>query len=95
MRTIELSKWFKKDCKRAKADPRHAQDVRTLYKAVALLLAEDKPLPRNYRDHAFIGNWNGYRECHLKPDLLLVYKTADPGILRIARLGSHSDIFGR
>lgn len=93
MRMIELSKSFKKDYKRTKANPRHAQDMRALYEAVALLLAEDKPLPENCRDHALVGEWEGYRECHLKPDLLLIYKTDEPGILRIARLGSHSDLF--
>jgi mRNA-degrading endonuclease YafQ of YafQ-DinJ toxin-antitoxin module len=45
MRTIDLSTAFKRDYKRAKANPRHAQDVRALYEGAALLLAEDKPLP--------------------------------------------------
>ena len=95
MRTIDLSRAFRRDYKRARANPHHAHDVRTLYEDVALLLAEDKPLPESYRDHALIGNWKGYRECHLKPDLLLIYKTEEPEILRIARLGSHSELFRR
>ncbi len=94
MRKIELFATFKKDYKRAKANPRHAQDVRALYQATVLLLVEDKPLPESYRDHALVGNWKGYRECHLKSDLLLIYRTQEPGILRIARLGSHSELFG-
>ena len=93
MRTIDLSTAFKKDYKRIKANPRHAQDVRTLYETVTTLLAEDTPLPEGYRDHVLVGNWKGYRECHLKPDLLLIYRTEEPGILRIARLGSHSELF--
>jgi addiction module RelE/StbE family toxin len=40
------------------------------------------------------GNWTGYRECHIKPDLLLIYKKPNPNVLRLARLGSHSDLFG-
>lgn len=95
MRTIDLSTAFKKDYKRAKANPRHAQDVRALYEAVAVLLAEDTPLPERYRDHTLVGDWKGYRECHLKPDLLLIYRTEEPEILRIARLGSHSELFSR
>lgn len=95
MRTIELSTAFKKDYKRVKANPRHAQDVRALYEGAALLLAEDKPLPEAYRDHTLVGEWKGYRECHLKPDLLLVYRAEEPDILRIARLGSHSELFSR
>ncbi len=95
MRTIDLSTAFKKDYKRAKANPRHAQDVRALYEAIALLLAEDKPLPERYRDHALVGEWKGYRECHLKPDLLLIYNAEEPGMLKIARLGSHSELFSK
>ncbi|MDR1686382.1 MAG: type II toxin-antitoxin system YafQ family toxin [Desulfovibrio sp.] len=95
MRTIELSSAFKKDYKRAKADPRHAQDVRGLCEAVSLLLAKDSPLPENCRDHALSGDWKGYRECHLKPDLLLLYRKKEPEILRIARLGSHSELFSK
>ena len=95
MRKIELFTAFKKDYKRAMANPRHAQDVRALYEATALLLAEDKPLPESYRDHALVGNWKGYRECHIKPDLLLIYRTEEPEILRFARLGSHSELFSR
>lgn len=95
MRKIELSTAFKRDYKRAKANPRHAQDVRSLFESVVLLLAEDEPLPDSYRDHLLIGDWKGYRECHLKPDLLLIYKTEEPDILKIARLGSHSELFSR
>ncbi|WP_165077727.1 MULTISPECIES: type II toxin-antitoxin system YafQ family toxin [unclassified Desulfovibrio] len=95
MRSIELSTAFKRDYKRAKASPRYAQDVRSLFESVALLLANDEPLPDSYRDHALIGDWKGYRECHLKPDLLLIYKTEEPDILKIARLGSHSELFSR
>ena len=93
MRTIELSNAFKRDYKRTKANPCHAQDVRALYETTVLLLAKDEPLSENYRDHALVGEWKGYRECHLKPDLLLIYRTAEPAILRIARLGSHAEIF--
>lgn len=93
MRTIELSAAFKKDYKRVMANPRHMQDARALYTRIAMLLAEDKPLPESCRDHALIGEWRGYRECHLKPDLLLIYKVEEPDVLRIARLGSHSELF--
>jgi len=67
--------------------------VRALYEAATSLLAENKPLPENYRDHALIGNWKGYRECHLKPDLLLIYRSEESDVLKIARLGSHSELF--
>lgn len=53
-----------------------------------------RPLqPSKYRDHALIGDWSGYRECHLKPDLLLIYKKVEQSVLQLARLGSHSELF--
>lgn len=62
-------------------------------RVVALLVA-DQDLPLSHRDHALIGDWSGYRECHLKPDLLLIDCKPDAQTLRLARLGSHSDLFG-
>jgi mRNA interferase YafQ len=52
------------------------------------------PLPSRRHDHELSGDWGGYRECHVKPDLLLIYRKPDAGTLWLARLGSHSEIFG-
>jgi mRNA interferase YafQ len=96
MRTIKRSTSFKKDFKRVLATPRHAQDAPQLLQAVLTLLVEDKPLPENCRDHALVSNWKDRRECHLKPDLLLIYKQQeDSGVLELIRLGSHSELFSR
>jgi mRNA interferase YafQ len=46
-----------------------------------------------YRDHALAGEYTAHRECHLKPDLLLIYKKPDETRLRFVRLGSHSELF--
>jgi mRNA interferase YafQ len=94
MRTIERSSAFRRDFKRAKANPRHARDVDASLLAAIKLLATDRPLPESNRDHPLSGDWAGYRECHLKPDLLLVYRKSGDGILKLARLGSHSELFG-
>jgi len=51
-------------------------------------------LPGNHRDQALSGDWMGYRECHIKPDLLPIYRKPDADTLRLARLGSHSELFG-
>jgi mRNA interferase YafQ len=59
-----------------------------------MLLASDRVLSRNNRDHALSGDWMGYRDCHIKPDLLLIYRKPDANTLRLARLGSHSELFG-
>jgi mRNA interferase YafQ len=74
--------------------PRH-KDVETLLPEVAELLATDRPLKGKHRDHALSGNWKDHRECHLKPDLLLIYKKPDDHTLRLVRIGSHSELFGK
>ena len=52
------------------------------------------PLAPRYRDHDLSGEWAGYRDCHIKPDLVLIYRKPDADTLRLARLGSHSEMFG-
>ena len=94
MRTIERSSAFKRDYKRVKATPRHSNDIDSLVSTVVTLLLLDQALPEGNRDHALSGDWAGYRECHLKPDLLLIYHKPDADTLRLARLGSHSELFG-
>jgi mRNA interferase YafQ len=61
--------------------------------SVLELLLEDEMLPSRNCDHPLSGNWEGYRECHLKPDLLLIYGKPNLEIMRLARLGSHSQLF--
>jgi mRNA interferase YafQ len=94
MLTIERSSSFKRDYRRVKASPRHAKDLDELLAELLALLAAEKALPDKCRDHPLIGDWAGYRECHIKPDLLLIYRTVDTETLRLARVGSHSALFG-
>jgi mRNA interferase YafQ len=94
MRTIERSSVFRRDYKRAKAAPRHRKDLDSLLSNVVETLLFDRALPAGNRDHALSGDWMGYRECHVKPDLLLIYRKPDPRTLRLARIGSHSELFG-
>ena len=93
MRTLDRSTIFKRDYKR-EAKGRHRVTLDDDLKAVLLALLTDQPLDTKNRDHDLSGDWAGYRECHIKPDLLLIYRKADPSILRLARLGSHSELFG-
>ena len=93
MRTIERSSAFKKDYKRVKATPRHSKDVDALISRIVALLSTDQVPPESNRDHALSGKWQNYRECHIKPDLLLIYRKPNANILRLARLGSHSELF--
>jgi mRNA interferase YafQ len=56
-------------------------------------LVNDRPLPAGNRADSLLGNWSGYRDCHLWPDLLLIYAKPAPDVLRLVRLGSHGDLF--
>ena len=89
-RKIKHSTQFKKDLKLAKKRGKNL----ALANDVITKLANDEPLEPKYKDHALVGNWRGYRECHITPDWLLVYKKKDDGelILSLARIASHSDL---
>jgi mRNA interferase YafQ len=93
MRTINRSTAFKRDYKR-EANGQHRATLDDALKPVLVALATDLPLDARYRDHDLSGDWAGYRECHVKPDLLLIYRKSDSDTLRLARLGSHSELFG-
>jgi mRNA interferase YafQ len=60
--------------------------------ALVSLLATDVPLPEKYRDHALSGDWKDHRDCHIRPDLVLIYRKADTEALELVRLGSHSEL---
>ncbi|MBQ7666088.1 MAG: type II toxin-antitoxin system YafQ family toxin [Synergistaceae bacterium] len=62
--------------------------------AVIKALANNISLPLSYHDHSLHGNWEGCRECHIRPDLLLVYRYVNDDLLILERLGTHSEIFG-
>jgi mRNA interferase YafQ len=93
MRAIERASAFKRDYKReAKGQYRASLDADLV--PVLTALANDLSLEPQHRDHDLGGDWGGYRECHVKPDLLLIYRKPDAETLRLARLGSHSELFG-
>jgi len=93
MRTIERSTAVKRDYKReAKGQHRATLDADLSF--ILTALATDQPLPPRNQDHELSGDWRGYRECHVKPDLLLIYRKPDAETLWLARLGSHSELFG-
>lgn len=94
MRTIERTSAFRRDFKRIVSAPRH-RDIDAILSEILDLLADDQPIAARHRDHALGGNWKGHRECHLKPDLLLIYKLPDDKTLRLTRLGTHSELLGR
>lgn len=65
-----------------------------LFQQVLEFLVRRQPLPAKHRDHALSGNYRGYRECHIQPDWLLIYKIEPQKLLlTLIRTGSHSDLF--
>ncbi|HKO08935.1 MAG TPA: type II toxin-antitoxin system YafQ family toxin [Alphaproteobacteria bacterium] len=91
MRTIKYTSRFKRDYKREKSG-RHGKGLDADLMAAVTMLAKDGPLPRRYFDHSFGGKWRDYRDCHIKPDLVLIYRKPDDASLELVRLGSHSEL---
>jgi mRNA interferase YafQ len=92
MRRIERTTAFQRDFKREKKG-QYRRDLDSLVSGVVSLLVEDTPLPEKNHDHGLAGDWRDHRECHLKPDLLLIYRKPDDEVLQLVRLGSHSELF--
>lgn len=92
MRTIKWASQFKKDYKTVKKRPRHRDAVDELLEEVLRLLVADRPLPPRYFDHPLTGDWKDHRDCHLRPDLVLIYRKVGEDVLQLVRLGTHSDL---
>ena len=91
MRTVRYTKQFRKDYKREKSG-RHGAALDRRLEEVVELLAAGRPLPRRNFDHALTGNWRDHRDCHVWPDLVLIYRKPDAENLDLVRLGSHSEL---
>lgn len=87
---IKYSKEFKKGLKKLKNDTQ----ILNLIKSVIIKLANDEILEPKFKDHKLTGDYEGFRECHIKPNLLLIYKKEERVlILSCVALGSHSELF--
>ncbi|MBP7573738.1 MAG: type II toxin-antitoxin system YafQ family toxin [Rhodoferax sp.] len=91
MRTIEWTSQFKRDYKR-EGKGQHRTILDSELFAIVEWLANDQPLEPKYRDHALTGEWKDNRDCHIKPDLVLIYQKPDGKTIRLVRLGSHSEL---
>lgn len=86
---LDYTTAFSKDLKKIK---KRGYDIR-LMSAVIDKLQAGEPLEEKYKDHSLTGNWKGYRECHILPDWLLVYKVYENElVLVLSRTGTHSDL---
>jgi mRNA interferase YafQ len=79
---------FKRDVRRAEKRGKNMDKL----KAVLSLLIEQTTLPASYKDHALRGDWKGFRDLHIEPDWLLLYRIGD-NELQLARTGTHADLF--
>ena len=87
---VEVTSRFKKDYKTAM---KRGLEIELLDNIIKLL-ANGEKLPDENKDHNLTGNYKGYRECHIQPDWLLIYKiSVNILILSLSRTGSHSDLF--
>jgi len=89
MRTIRFTSRFHKDYKRVR---KSIPSVQSELQPVVDLLAADALLALKNRDHALKGEWAGFRDCHIRPDLVLIYRKFEPQMLELNRLGSHSEL---
>jgi mRNA interferase YafQ len=90
MRTVKHTSRFRRDYKREKSG-RHGKRLDAELIETITMLAKDEPLPSGI-DHALSGEWSDHRDCHIKPDLILIYRKPDETSLELVRLGSHSEL---
>lgn len=88
MRKVMLEKQFKKDAKK-----QFLELATSAWAEVLHCLCNDTALPEKYRDHELSGKFKGIRDCHIKPDLVLLYVKSGNDYLQLIRIGSHSELF--
>ena len=91
MRRIEQTGQFRRDFKREAKGP-HRQTLQGDFTAVISALANDLTLAEKHRDHALTGTWKDHRDCHIKPDVVLIYRKLGGDVLQLVRVGSHSEL---
>ena len=91
MRTIKRTSAFRKDYKRENKS-RYQKTLENDLIEVVAMLAADKTLPQRHHDHNLAGEWKDFRDCHIKPDLVLIYRKPDSNTIDLVRLGSHSEL---
>lgn len=87
---IQWTTAFKKDYKREK---KKNANLDTLLMPLLTKLLNNEPLEERYHDHLLTGDKKGYKDCHIKPDLVLIYQKPDSDTLILIRLGSHAEVF--
>lgn len=91
MRKIEPTTQFKRDYKR-ELKGQYRNSIEDDLTEVLKTLVNDQPLDSKHCDHPLSGKWKDHRDCHIKPDLVLIYRKPDEKRLQLVRLGSHSEL---
>ncbi len=91
MRDVKYTTRFQRDYRREKSG-RYGKKLDALLMEAVNALAADIPLPRRNFDHPLSGEWNDHRDCHIRPDLVLIYRKPDANNLELVRLGSHGEL---
>ena len=91
MREVKYTARFQRDYKRELLG-RDGKKLDALLMEVVNQLAADTPLPRRCFDHPLAGEWNDHRDCHIRQDLILIYRKPDDESVELVRLGSHSEL---
>lgn len=91
MKEIKSSKQFKKDLKKIANQPKKLME---LYNFIDNYLRTEKPIPEKYRAHQFHGDYAGHMECHIEGDFLLIWIDEVSNVVKLIRVGSHSELFG-
>lgn len=86
---LKITSQFKKELKRIQNKP----DKIIHLKEVLLLLEEEGMLPEKYKPHKLVGDYAGFMECHIENDLLLIWLDPEENIIKLVRLGTHSELF--
>lgn len=89
MFTLKFTSQFKKDLKRIQNNPAKIKHL----KEVLQFLERNGFIPDQYKPHRLIGNYAGFMECHVENDLLLIWLDPEEEVIKLVRLGSHSDLF--
>jgi len=92
MLDIKIDKQFKKDIQRDQNSGKYKKSDFQELKQVMDTLIEEQPLDKRYLEHRLIGNWQGYLECHIKPNWILIYKI-EKTFIKFARIGTHQQLF--
>ena len=90
MKKIVPSTKYKKDLKRYANNPKKLEALGE----VIDMLANEQPIPAEYKPHPLVGDYKGCMECHIQGDFLLIWVDPNTDVIELVRLGSHSELFG-